>query len=367
MDSSPHLAPASDRAPAPVLQPDDTIPGNLDARALFDLLGWETGAELPEAAPPSSAFAVPPHRPPIARTPPAPELPSVIVDLEQELATMVDRVIRGEADDSAEAELLRQGDRTMRVIAERFPGPVTFERSRIAATIHPPRASECGPLLRLVARERKVALPFVLKWMGEADPDTRGWATHLICELPYAEAIPHVVARLRDPDSCVRASALFAIASIARVDPEAVRDAVRPLFSSDEPADRVASLRVFGAMRQAGLVPQLLDALVDKDERVAAAAREALVLVTAQDFGTDARAWLKWWEQNSARHRVEWLIDSLLHDDPEIRRAAGEDLRVLTREYIGYSGDLPLRDRERAQQRYRDWWVTEGRNRFRRR
>jgi Type II secretion system (T2SS), protein E, N-terminal domain len=346
--------------------PDETaIPAELDARALFDMLGWETGTEEPEAAPESSSFAVPPHRPPVALMSPPPLLPSVIVDLEEELASIVDRVVTGDADESAEAELLRQGEHAMQVIMARFPGPLSVARSSIvASTPVPPRASECGPLLRLVARERKVALPFVLERLSDPDPETRGWATHLICELPYAEAIPYVLERLRDQDACTRASALHAVAAIARTSPVEVREALEPLLRSRDPADRVAALRAMGALRETVVVAQLIGALDDHDERVAVTAQEALVQVTCQDFGSDRRPWLKWWEPNASRHRIEWLIDALTHEIAELRRAAGEELRAVTREYFGYSGDLPARDRDRAQQRYRDWWVTEGRLRF---
>jgi hypothetical protein len=340
---------------------------DLDARALFDILGWETGAEEPEVPPPSSAIAVPLHSPPHGRTAPAEELPTVIVDLEEELSTMVDRVLSGEADDSAEAELLRQGERAMRVLMARFPGPVTFERARIASMPNPPRASECGPLLRLVARERKVALPFVLERLSDPDPETRGWATHLLCELAYDEAIPHVLARLRDPDACTRASAVQAIAAVARASPDEVRDAIKDLAVSADSADRAGAFAAMARLRQPAFVPDLMRALADGDERVVAAAHEALVQVTWQDFGSDALPWLKWWEQNGSLHRIEWLIDSLTNEVSEIRRGAGEELRAMTREYFGYSNDLPPRDRERAQQRYRDWWITEGRTRFRRR
>ena len=361
--------PPSVAAPSPKSDPavvaEETIPKELDARALFDLLGWETGSEVPEAAPASASFALPPHRPPLARTSSIPALPSVIVDLDQELETMVDRVVSGDGDESAEAELLRQGDRAMRVIKSRFPGPVTFERARIASNPAPPRASDCGPLLRLVARERKVALPFVLDWMSDPDPETRGWATHLVCELPYAEAIPHVLIRLRDPDTGTRASALLAVAAIAKVAPDQVRDAIQPLSSSAEAADRVAAVRAMAALRQSAGVPSLLGALGDGDERVVVAAGDALVQVTGQDFGTDAQPWMEWWDENASRHRIEWLIDALTHDTAEIRRAAGEELRTLSREYFGYAADLPARERDRAQQRYRDWWTTEGRYRFR--
>ena len=342
-------------------------PEEMDARALFDMLGWETGDEEPEVAPPSSSLAVAPHRPPIAYTTPAPPLPSVIVDLEQELVTMVDRIVRGESDEAAEGELLRQGERAMHVIMSRFPGPVTFERTRILSSPNPPRASDCGPLLRLVARQRKVALPFVVDRLSDPDPDARGWATYLLCELPYPEAIPHALARLRDSDACTRASAVHAIAAMAKVLPDQMRDAVKTLASSTDPADRAAAMRAIGELRHSALVPDLLGALADGDDRVVATAHDALVKLTRQDLGGDARPWLTWWEENGSRHRIEWLIDALNHDVSEIRRAAGEELRTITREYFGYSSELPTRDRERARQRYHDWWITEGRARFRRR
>ena len=110
-----------------------------------------------------------------------------------------------------------------------------------------------------------------------------------------------------------------------------------------------------------------MGALEDSDAAVAQAAHEALRHVTCQNFGNEGRPWRKWWEVNASRHRIEWLIDALTHDVSEIRRAAGEELRATTREYFGYSSELPPRDRDRTQQRYRDWWITEGRVRFRRR
>jgi Type II secretion system (T2SS), protein E, N-terminal domain/HEAT repeats len=343
------------------------IPEQLDARALFDMLGWESATEDPEVAPPSSALAVPPHLPPLGYTAPNEELPSVIVDLEQELGEMVDRVLGGDADESAEAELLRQGERAMRVIMSRFPGPVTVERGHIVQASPPPRPSECGPLLRLIARERKVALPFVLERLDDPDPETRGWATYILSELPYAEAIPHLIGRLRDPDPSTRASALYAIGAVAKAFPEPTREAITRLASSEDGSDRASALRAMAELRQPGLVPDFVEALGDRDGRVVAAAHDALVQVTRQDLGNDGRPWQKWWEGNASRHRIEWLIDALTHDVSEIRRAAGDELRTVTREYFGYSSDLPSRDRDRAQQRYRDWWITEGRSRFRRR
>jgi HEAT repeat protein len=231
---------------------------------------------------------------------------------------------------------------------------------------NPPRASECGVVLRLVARERKVALPFVLERLADADAERRGWATHLIGELPYVEALSAVLERLRDDDAATRASAALAVAAIARSHPGRVAQTLRERGEESDPRQRAVGMRAAGAVRDPALVPLLMRGLGDGDDAVVGAAHDALVQVTRQDFGTDARPWMKWWEQNSGRHRLEWLIDALTHDVSEVRRAAGDELRLLSRQYFGFSSDLPPRDRERAQQRYRDWWITEGRANHRR-
>jgi hypothetical protein len=339
-----------------------------DVHGLFDERAWEPPVEpaaAPPSVPPSSAVAVPLHRPPVSYSQIEGRLPSVIVDLESEFGELVDRVI-AEQSEEAEGELLRQGERAMRVVMSRFPGPLTVERVSISETDRPPRPSECGPVLRLVVRERKVALPFVLERLEDDDAEVRGWATHVLCELPYAEAIPHLLVRLQDTDVTTCVSAALALAAVGRFFPGDVREAVMGLAHAVDPFDRGAAMHAMSELRQPALVPEMVHALGDGDERVVAAAHAALVLVTRQDFGADARPWLRWWEQNAGKHRVEWLIDALAHETSEIRRGAAEELRTVSKEYFGYSGDLPQRDRERAQQRYRDWWITEGRARFRR-
>jgi hypothetical protein len=357
--------------PAPWKQSEVSLPPELDSGALFDMLGWEgPGSDPdPDSPPPSEAHAVPPHRPPSARTGPLEAgLPSVIVDLDHELNVIVDRLIAGTNEEErgeAEGELLRQGERAMRVIMARFPGPVVCERRRVVTMAGQPKPSECGVLLRLVARERKVALPFVLERLADPDPEIRGWATCLLSELPYVEALPQLFMRLTDTDAAIQAAAVHAIVAVGRAARIETRAAIREHARALDPVERAAAMRVMGQVRDPVLVPELVRALVDDNSRVVAAAHEALVQVSCQDFGTDARPWVRWWDHHSTQHRIEWLIDALTHDLLEIRRTAAAELRGVTGEYFGYSADLPLRDRERAQQRYRDWWATDGRARFR--
>jgi Type II secretion system (T2SS), protein E, N-terminal domain len=323
--------------------------------------GEEVIVEVPLAPESDQAVAVGPRRPPVAHS--EVTLPSIIVDISGELAALVDRVLAGDRG-PAEAELLRQGASAMSAIMARFPGPLAFSRSQLQEPL--PRPSECGPLLRLIARQRKVALAYVLEEVASPDVSRRFWATYLLVELPYAEGVRRLVPRLFDPDAKVRLVARAA----ARATAEAAHDA---LFAEigrivREPSTsrtaRLGLLEALGDLREPKAVAMLIGHLGDEDAEIATVARRSLIAITRQDHALDTRKWLAWWGQNSNRHRIEWLIDALVDETPGIRRAAGEELKNLTRETFGYYDDLPKRERERAQQRFRDWWASEGRARF---
>ncbi len=325
----------------------------------------EYGEPPPTPRAPDSV-AIAPHRPPSAHAGARSELPSVIVDVDQEFGAMVDRVIVHGADDAAEAELLRQGHHAMPAIMSRFPGPTVADRSR--AEEGTMRVAECGPLLRLVAGQRRVAVPFVLPLVADTDPERRYWATLLITELAYPETIDALVPRLFDPDPSVRRVARLAARAVGDVAPDALMERLGKHFHDPAapPSRRLEMIDALGELRERLGVPILVEALGDADDEVIAAARRALMVITRQDFARDAKKWNAWWAVNAARHRIEWLIDALMHEVPAVRRAAGDELKAITKEYFGYYDDLPKRERERAQQRYRDWWTTEGRLRFRR-
>ena len=92
-------------------------------------------------------------------------------------------------------------------------------------------------------------------------------------------------------------------------------------------------------------------------------AREQLVRITHQDFGTKTRRWEAWWEKHQDDDRAEWLFEGLAHKEPHIRAAAESALRKLTGEYVGYHFDLPRREREDARARWQAWWSQSGRAR----
>jgi hypothetical protein len=330
------------------------------------------GAEIPKPtssrpAPSSESFAAAPRRPPSAHSGEHPALPSVIVDVNEELVALVDKVIAAGADEAAESELLRQGQHAMPAIMSRFPGLTVVDRAR--AEDGSLRAAECGPVLRLIAGQRRTALPFLLPLVGDGDPQRRFWATFLLTELPYPEVVESLVPRLFDPDPSVRKVARLAARIVGEVAPEALIERLVRYYRDPSLTEerRIEMIDTLGELRERLAIPILIDALGEAEEHVAAAARRSLVTITRQDGGRDVKRWQAWWAQNAGRHRIEWLIDALMHDVPAVRRAAGDELKALTKEYFGYYDDLPRKEREQAQQRYRDWWRTDGRLKFQKR
>jgi hypothetical protein len=342
--------------------------GDEEARALLAEIEGTPRPPVSSKAAPSSdhAVSVPAHLPPSKRFDVPKDLPSVIVDVDSELVGLVERFTRDSTDEQAEAELLRLGAHAMPAIMAKFPGPVLIKAEQLSEPY--PRVVDCGPILRLIARQRRVALPFVLERIDSPEVDVRIWATFLLSELAYPEAAERLLPRLFDPNPRVRRVARVAARAVAEVAPAPLVERLgKVALQAEAPAgDRIAAIDTLGEIREPLAVPVLIGALADSATEVSASARAALMLVARQDFGLDARRWNLWWSSNAAKHRIEWLIDALDHDISGIRKAASDELRSSTREFFGYSEDLPKKERERAQQRYREWWSTDGRMRFRR-
>lgn len=348
-------------APAPASAPkvNDTDP--MLARPILAI-----ASDIPPRPMPASEqqISVPAHRPPSSHDDRDRVLPSVIVDVASEYVSLVDRVLAG-ADDEAEESLLRAGGHAMPAIMAKFPGPIAIERERLATGVLPP-VRECGPILRLVATQRRTALPFVLAQVNEDDPDRRFWSTYLLSELVYPDAIDAAVDRVFDTDPRVRRAAKLAARALAEAHPTPVVERLAAVATdTGEPlARRVMAIEAMGESREPSAIASLIPLLHDIAAEIVLPARQALMLIARQDFGVEATKWTTWWTANKDRHRLEWLIDALMHDQAALRAAASEELKTITKEYFGYYDDLPKRERERAKERYREWWNNVGRVRF---
>ena len=293
-------------------------------------------------------------------------LPSVIVDLASDTQEFVDRLLDG--DPTAGDRLVQIGDTAITVLASIFPGPITAELRRSSGD-GPGKASDCGPVLRTLARMGTRPVPFVAVRTADGDPVVRAWATRLLGEMPSAESAQAVVRRLTDDDADVQRAALAAghmllhhpeaAEALQAKIAETVSDVTRPEDSRHSLIEALAELRA------PLVIPTLIRLLEDGSPDIVRSAHWALGVIARQDFGTKAALWEEWWLANSNRHRIEWLIDSLMHENQDLRRAAGDELKSLTKEYFGYYDDLPKKERQRAQDRYQEWWESKGKARFR--
>jgi HEAT repeat protein len=293
-------------------------------------------------------------------------LPTVIVDLANDCHALLAELLAGSS--GAGDKLVQIGEPAVAVLASSFPGPITAELRRGVGNA-PSRASECGPVLRTLARIGVKAAPVLIVRTADADANVRAWATRLLGEMPNEDAARAIVRRFVDDEQEVRRAALAA-GRLMQSSPEArsmiqiglaelLTDATRPEHQRHALIEAVADLR------DGRSIPTVLRLLDDRSNDIVRSAHWALVVLARQDYGLSAAAWEEWWRQNSARHRIEWLIDALLHESAEIRRAAGDELKSATKEYFGYYDDLPVAERQKAQNRYREWWETKGKARFR--
>jgi hypothetical protein len=320
----------------------------------------------PESVPPDpnpahAAIAVAPQRPVRRHQSEELRLPSVILNIESDIEALITRLLAG--DDTAVSRIVNLGPSAASVLVTRFPGPITGTDR--GSPVEP--ASQRGPVLKALARMGQTAAPFVVVRSGDPDPKVREWATLLLGELPSRETAEAISLRVTDGNPAVRRAALEAgrmlqtNADAATTLREKVLALAEDVAASAE--TRVAALEALAHVRDTLAVPRIIR-LVDKSDEAAPSAQWALSILTRQAFGRDLAAWQAWWQENEARHRIEWLIDALMNDDPEIRRAAGEELKALTKEYFGYYDDLSKGERGKAQKRYREWWESAGKARF---
>jgi hypothetical protein len=334
--------------------------------ALEDELDLPPDSDGVPLAPASRTLAHSARPLPIPKSSEELKLPTVIVDLANDCQALLEQLLAGSS--AAGDKLVQIGEPAVAVLASSFPGPITAELRRGIGNA-PSRASECGPVLRTLARIGVKAASVLVVRTADSDPNVRAWATRLLGEMPNEEAARAIVRRFVDDEQEVRRAALAA-GRLLQANPEAramVQVGLAELLSdSSRPEEqRHALIEAVADLRDGRSVPTALRLLEDRSNDIVRSAHWALVVLARQDFGLSAAAWQEWWRHNSARHRIEWLIDALLHDSADIRRAAGDELKSTTKEYFGYYDDLPVVERQKAQNRYREWWEAKGKARFR--
>jgi HEAT repeat protein len=350
---------------APVSSP-EAPEVSVSAASLDDELDFPPDSDGVPLAPASRSLAHSARPLPMAKSSEELKLPTVIVDLANDCQALLDQLLAGSS--SAGDKLVQIGEPAVAVLASSFPGPITAELRRGVGNA-PSRASECGPVLRTLARIGVKAAAVLVVRTADSDPNVRAWATRLLGEMANEDAARAIVRRFIDDEQEVRRAALAA-GRLMQANAEArsmIHVGLAELLSdSSRPEQqRHALIEAIADLRDGRAIPTVLRLLEDRSADIVRSAHWALVVLARQDYGLSAAAWEEWWRHNSARHRIEWLIDALLHDSADIRRAAGDELKSTTKEYFGYYDDLPVAERQKAQTRYREWWEAKGKARFR--
>jgi len=266
----------------------------------------------------------------------------------------------GEAE-AAITELLRRASETVPILQERFPGKLFVDRYALGG--RPLRAERHGPLLGLVVKLGTASADLLVARMSDPNRDVRYYATLCASELRPRSALRELVERLFDSDYGVRTAAIEALGGYPIRELDGALEGARRALHSDESGRVQAAASALGELADVKAIPDLLDSL-GRGGTTAEAIRNALIVLTRQDHGTNARKWRSWWNKNRTHSRIEWLLEGLSHKSSALRKGAAEDLRRLTGEYFGYHHDLPKREREEARKKWLQWWNETGRRRF---
>src|SRR5262249_6333275 len=111
--------------------------------------------DLPEVEPPSSEVVVATQIPHKRYSSDELRLPKVIVNIDNDLERLVEKLVAGE--EAAVNRVVELGARAASVLVARFPGPIKSESDRLGT---PRPASQRGPILRALARIGMPAVPF---------------------------------------------------------------------------------------------------------------------------------------------------------------------------------------------------------------
>ncbi|HMJ52616.1 MAG TPA: hypothetical protein VK540_11085 [Polyangiaceae bacterium] len=241
----------------------------------------------------SASMSASPHPPPVSRAPNQ-DLPRVLIR-----SDLVDQVISGgERGEKALGEILELGEAAIPSVFARFPGPLTVDRNQAIGDL--PRPADCGPVLRIVAAMRRLALPFLAVRSADADVEVRFWATYLLGELNYADVAAALVPRLFDENPAVRRIAVRSARTLAAGGNEGIplRKALeRTVSYSEEPEGRrLIALWTIGELRLYRSIPTLIAVLADPLDSISEAAQRSLTAMTRQEFGKNREKWNDWWE-----------------------------------------------------------------------
>ncbi|RME27922.1 MAG: hypothetical protein D6806_03780 [Deltaproteobacteria bacterium] len=245
-------------------------------------------------------------------------------------------------------------------LMELFPGPLYVDYGRDEGYETPLRNH--GPLVRCLMEMGPAVAETVAERLEDEDPRMRYYAVRLLAVHKKPELVKRVAKRLTDADPAVRLAAVDCLLRYRNTTEfEDLLDKLRRELEVGTEQQQALAAALLGNFADKQAVPILVGQLKSNEPMVRRSAHEVLCYITKQDFGRSRRKWLRWWEENKARNRLEWLIDALSSGNRQLRASAYRELVACTGERFGYDPNAGRRDRLQVQRRWRQWWSTRGR------
>lgn len=193
-------------------------------------------------------------------------------------------------------ELAGGGNLQQESVLTIFAPPDPAEAARWAADPYDPDKRQKGMLLLANAPwgGEPVYLRFYRNALSDDDPAVRAVACEAIGRHGESDDAGLLAEQLSDESPIVRRSAAQALQRIHN--PRVVDALIRAasVRSESDSETRAAAAQALGQYADAQVVQALIASLLDRRLLVNQAALSSLTILTGQDFGFDAAAWLQW-------------------------------------------------------------------------
>ena len=141
--------------------------------------------------------------------------------------------------------------------------------------------------------------PALVAALKDPDPDVRRMALEALGATKDPAALDAMLGMLEDPDAMTRRTAVGFLVAIP--EPRAADGLILALKDSNSDVRWTAAM-LLGNRREKTAIEPLIATLADTEFRVRTHVADALVKITGQNFGSDAknsdsRRWRKWWER----------------------------------------------------------------------
>jgi len=244
-------------------------------------------------------------------------------------------------------------------LAREFPG-----LSRISSDPNSEALYESGsvsPVFNALLGFGRDAVPYAWALLTHEQAIKRYYAILLLLRLEGSPSCAKIWRCIFDEDEKVSQLALRILSQIPVDDTqliEQVLEQVRVMLRLEGRAkQKLRAVKLLSELRDASAIRMLIETLdQSEDPALKQETRNALIRITAQDFGDKPAKWTAWYDKNHKASRLRWLISGLQNADVTVRQRASEELRKFCSDSFGYDATASGFARRRAVKKWEHWY-----------